>query len=79
MTRLVCRVATLERQLSAPGSFAARVQAARPRPRDDPQGADCRRKWFIAACEARVAASETLTELETRLLLARQRINEAPT
>jgi len=77
MTPLDRRVGTLEGRLLAPGSFATRLQAARLRWRDGPQGADRDRKRFIAAREARVAAGERLTELETRVLHARQRIVEA--
>jgi len=79
MRPLERRVGALEGRLPAPGSFAARLQAARLRWRDDPQGADRDQKRFIAACEARIAAGERLTELETRLLRAHQRISDART
>jgi len=81
MRHLSKRLMALERRVPAPKGFVAQLQAARLRWRDDPEGAarDQRQRVgaFIAACEARIAAGERLTELETRLLRARRRANEA--
>jgi hypothetical protein len=83
MATLERRVGALERRLPAPSSFVAQLQAARLRWRDDPEGAarDQRQRVgaFIAACEARIAAGERLTEQENRRLRARQRVSEAQT
>jgi hypothetical protein len=53
----------------------------RARRRDDPEAAARAHRQrvgaLIAACEARIAAGERLTEQETKLLRAHQRVSEA--